>query len=97
MIAAARAATEEVLTSRVVDQMKSADIADIVDSAARGAARDIVTQTVSAHAATPGKTTGRDTEDTPQQVMPAEVVPVAGARRLARDGRKPEPVNDPKA
>ncbi len=29
MIAAARAATEEVLTSRVVDQMKSADIADM--------------------------------------------------------------------
>jgi hypothetical protein len=97
MIAAARAATEEVLTSRVVDQMKSADIADIVDSAARGAARDIVTQTVGAAAATPGKAIGRDTEGASQQVTPADVVPVAGARRPARDGRKPEPVDNPNA
>jgi hypothetical protein len=43
---AARAATEEVLTSRVIEQMKATDLADIVDAAARSAATEIVGQTV---------------------------------------------------
>lgn len=44
-ILAARQATEEVLTNRVIEQMKAADLTDVVDAAARAAA-EIVGQTV---------------------------------------------------
>ncbi len=46
MLLAARAATEEVLTSRVIEQMKNTDLTDVVDVAARSAAAEIVGQTV---------------------------------------------------
>lgn len=46
MFMAARAATEEVLTGRVIEQMKATDLTDIVDGAAWAAAQEIVGQTV---------------------------------------------------
>jgi hypothetical protein len=53
MLLAARTATEEVLTSRVIEQMKATDLTDIVDGAARAAAQEIVGQTVGAAGASP--------------------------------------------
>ena len=47
---AARQATEDVLTARVIEQMKAADLTDVVDAAARSAAHEIVGQTVGAGA-----------------------------------------------
>ena len=46
MVMAARAATEEVLTTRVIEQMKATDLTDIVDAAARASAAEIVNQTI---------------------------------------------------
>jgi hypothetical protein len=45
-IMAARAATEEVLTSRLIEQMRATDLTDIADAAAHVAAAEIVSQTV---------------------------------------------------
>ena len=88
MLLAARAATEEVLTSRVVEQMKATDLTDVVDAAARAAAAEIVGQTVGHGVALP--------PTTPRPLLaPAEPMQAATptlAAQIGKNGRKPEPV-----
>jgi hypothetical protein len=88
-ILAARQATEEVLTSRVIEQMKATDLTDIVDQAARESAREIVGQTLGS---------------TPPQVRASTTIatlPITPdvTKKFSRNGRKQEPVetNDPNA
>src|SRR3990172_2483067 len=93
LIAAARAATEEVLTSRIVEQMKAADIADVVDEAARSAAKEIVAQTVGVPAIKSGAS--QDTSSSTQMPTMDAAAPTVSPRRPTRNGRKPETVTDP--
>lgn len=98
LIAAARAATEEVLTSRVVEQMKAADIADVVDEAARSAARDIVSQTVGlATPRTSAVNPSTGAGESPALPTPGSMSSISNARRPARNGRQAEAVADPNA
>jgi hypothetical protein len=76
MLMSARAATEEVLTNRVIEQMKATDLTDIVDSAARDAAREIVGQTVG------GSTLPTTTSASANIARP----------KSSKNGRLPEPV-----
>ena len=80
LLLAARAATEEVLTNRVMEQMKATDLTDVVDAAARAAAAEIVGQTVGAP---PPTTTPRLN---PERALPTLLQP-----RPSKNGRKPEP------
>ncbi len=95
LIAAARAATEEVLTSRVVEQMKAADIADVVDEAARSAAREIVSQTVGVTLAATGS--GKNPGSSIPMPTTEAMTPASRPQRPTRNGRKPEAVSDPNA
>lgn len=71
MILAARTATEEVLTSRVIEQMKNADLTDLVDGAARAAAQEIVGQTVGNASPTRLTMPARTPEPAPAELAPA--------------------------
>jgi len=86
LLLAARSATEEVLTSRMVEQMKATDLTDMVDAAARAAAADIVGRTVGAPPAVPASPAlpAAPRGDT-ERPLPTIVVPKAG-----RNGRKAE-------
>ena len=95
LIAAARAATEEVLTSRVVEQMKAADIADVVDEAARSAAREIVAQTVGVTSIKTGS--GPNTGSSTPMPTTDAMTSTSSPRGPTRNGRKPEAVSDPNA
>lgn len=95
---AARAATEEVLTSRVIEQMKATNLTDIVDAAARSAAAEIVGQTVGNSGALtppvvtpamlPSATQRAFTDAVPEPVMTPKPVPVR--TKPTRNGRGPE-------
>lgn len=98
-ILAARAATEEVLTSRVIEQMKAADLTDVVDTAARAAAAEIVGQTVGNSGTLPRSPSPAVLPQTAQPSTsamiqsPAAVPKPATARtRPAKNGRGPEVV-----
>ncbi len=87
---AARAATEETLTARVIEQMKSADLGDLVDRAAQAAAAEIVGQTVGKPSALP----------TTASVTTTMSLPTTEPRRPSRNGQRAEhvqPGSDPNA
>ena len=87
---AARAATEEVLTNRVMEQMKAADLSEVVDAAARAAAAEIVGQTVGpvpVNVSPPRLPAARPVDE-----PPASALPTMAPARPGRNGRKPEPV-----
>lgn len=85
MLMSARAATEEVLTNRVIEQMKATDLTDIVDSAARDAAREIVGQAVG------GNTLPTTATSTPSSSRASTSVPRV---KPSKNGRAPEPIGD---
>ena len=80
LLLAARSATEEVLTNRVVEQMKATDLTEVVDAAARAAAAEIVGQTVGVPK--PSATLRIDIE----RPLPTMLSP-----KPSKNGRKPEP------
>lgn len=84
MVMAARAATEEVLTTRVIEQMKATDLTDIVDAAAREAAREIVGQAVGGNTLPINSSHGSSTKNSSTTSRP----------KTSKNGRVPEPAED---